>query len=1735
MENQKQTPIRTYSDAGEAKLREMTENPDIYLEFLKFHGRVFKHNANVALEFFVHKPDAQFIATKEQWERANRSVAQCSKAIPFMNKNGGVVGFYDFSQIEGDELPHRWTIHAKNAAEIKAALGIPANGNLISGAVQNTLTPSEITASMAALRVPPQEFRKFSSSIVSTVQCIISGRLEVGGSRFNVVPDASMFRDLRTESEKLGFLNLAANAARKILLKIERAALDLEAAERNERNERENQLREIHGDDRGRVAADSGRGSAGSSERAADEQDHSVESGTQGRSDGLSVDAGSDERQQHKMDADVRHGDDQWSGVLVQARSDLRTVQSESDRIGSIDGGRADREVRNGLDGLHGGALSGGNSGDAISSSLSDGGTVGGEISSGLSGDTGEGLREDEPTSDKRQLRGESEMEPGDGLLRGQHGDEGESLSSGDESLTAKLNNVFSVENNETSTDSADVFVLDEDMTELSDEEQLVQLTLEIKQGEDLIAELVRERNYAGVSKIAQELEELNRRIAVLKEEIQKKAITEDDIQALHRIRPAKKSIQNFLEVEVSQTTKFEGTFNHSLGEKSPYQRTATTFRENDEQRIPIIAVQSKECSFSSVKKDIKDEIIAKGRGAEGGLSITNIDTGWIIQISRKGLEDSVAHAKSRKNSATFNALYNLEDLMKNAVLLDATVSEHNNKNKSPDTLLMHKMYAPFRIDSEFFIAKITIEEFGSDKIAPKKRLYNLQDIKLKPLSDLSLTEQDQLHLSILNGSDISIAQLRELVKTYDKNFYENPNAPGREAREAELYAHAEYLDAVESAATGIEVTSETDKQVERIAEIRGIETEEAKAVAQKIVDTNINFSAGETEDSSELDISFSDKVHAAFAEVAGNHVYSGKQQKFLDRLEKFVVKHHVTENIIDEMAKLPAFTTYYGSRKQLSYSIFGRRLGSLERELTDALQRQLAENAMDKAIRLINEYCESEFDSKANLSNMDHVGLAYTTDEYSELPIEVYADLETFRIVKEYDGTVVSEMLYDSLEDMHGDLANLAFDELVALSDEEKDIVKTAEETTSHSDDVENEIVWTPILETADENDRAGSYSTKYNGKFYWISENADGGYDIETDFGHGIFNVGERYSNFPTRFLAEEAFEDYIEDIEQSFLDEKQALISVEIFGDEHYFKISDSSVDDILKTANTEKPLLKFTEIGEKISGEEYAEIQQSDSFTYSVEMNLDDDTAKIYMVNSGKGGISEADRTDSNVTFDTVKISDYNGFSTDNLPETKFTSVNDEARMYLDFHQHVPYPEVTPWGETQSCYELNKGIFRVSTASHGGIMIRSDIADKILSPEARKIGFREKGFHCYEEDCDACVPERELLDKGIMQVPDYYSDGAERYNESINEELQEWHTDYWNKREQAIFNARPEEEQAAITGQMSLFSENLEPEKKVDTNSNFLNIHTFSMAFGLNEERLHEIIESGVNENNLNEYGRFNSLLETVDKEKAGAIIDKNDELPQFRRNILIQKAIREFVLNGTMPENLLMKQVQKAEIQEKHIPEKKVDTNINLSSSELTAPKRKPTRAERLYKQFTEMFPDIANGTHNYERYGKEGDAFEPLSIEHLGGNTYGFMTFYVQNGDVMRDPDFTFTLDHENKTLTILEYQQDGVPSVGTVYQSVFDENNTPDLKLLAALEQNFAQNLKNVQSAERPLSEYINADGDRTILTEETHEPETAEEIIEDSTPELREVLNAFSEKHGLGEVNVAPAKYGN
>lgn len=115
-----------------------------------------------------------------------------------------------------------------------------------------------------------------------------------------------------------------------------------------------------------------------------------------------------------------------------------------------------------------------------------------------------------------------------------------------------------------------------------------------------------------------------------------------------------------------------------------------------------------------------------------------------------------------------------------------------------------------------------------------------------------------------------------------------------------------------------------------------------------------------------------------------------------------------------------------------------------------------------------------------------------------------------------------------------------------------------------------------------------------------------------------------------------------------------------------------------------------------------------------------------------------------------------------------------------------------PEYSPWGEVQRQEKLCSGVFSVSTASHGGIMVHGSVAKAVLSPAARKHCFRDGSYYCFEEDCDAPVAIRELLDKGLYTAPvnDYFKPGE--YERVINRSLQEYHPDYCRAREAAQAN-------------------------------------------------------------------------------------------------------------------------------------------------------------------------------------------------------------------------------------------------------------------------------------------------------------------------------------------------------
>ena len=87
--------------------------------------------------------------------------------------------------------------------------------------------------------------------------------------------------------------------------------------------------------------------------------------------------------------------------------------------------------------------------------------------------------------------------------------------------------------------------------------------------------------------------------------------------------------------------------------------------------------------------------------------------------------------------------------------------------------------------------------------------------------------------------------------------------------------------------------------------------------------------------------------------------------------------------------------------------------LPTAEAYLTEKAQhRKLSD--LDTAKQHIADYLDREFGGSAEFSDISRLSLAYAVDEEHNLPIQVYADLEQFKLTFEYDGMVVRDEQYN-------------------------------------------------------------------------------------------------------------------------------------------------------------------------------------------------------------------------------------------------------------------------------------------------------------------------------------------------------------------------------------------------------------------------------------------------------------------------------------------------------------------------------------------------------------------------------------------------------------------------------------------------------------------------------------------------------------------------------------------------
>ena len=89
-----------------------------------------------------------------------------------------------------------------------------------------------------------------------------------------------------------------------------------------------------------------------------------------------------------------------------------------------------------------------------------------------------------------------------------------------------------------------------------------------------------------------------------------------------------------------------------------------------------------------------------------------------------------------------------------------------------------------------------------------------------------------------------------------------------------------------------------------------------------------------------------------------------------------------------------------------------------------------------------------------------------------------------------------------------------------------------------------------------------------------------------------------------------------------------------------------------------------------------------------------------------------------------------------------------------------------------------------------------------------------------------------------------------------------------------------------------------------------------IKKLSVAFGIDESKLRNLMKLSITAQNLNEYGRFDELLKTINIEQARESLQKiyNKEIAIWEANIKVADILRKFILQGGFDLNSLVEKV-----------------------------------------------------------------------------------------------------------------------------------------------------------------------------------------------------------------------------
>ena len=82
-----------------------------------------------------------------------------------------------------------------------------------------------------------------------------------------------------------------------------------------------------------------------------------------------------------------------------------------------------------------------------------------------------------------------------------------------------------------------------------------------------------------------------------------------------------------------------------------------------------------------------------------------------------------------------------------------------------------------------------------------------------------------------------------------------------------------------------------------------------------------------------------------------------------------------------------------------------------------------------------------------------------------------------------------------------------------------------------------------------------------------------------------------------------------------------------------------------------------------------------------------------------------------------------------------------------------------------------------------------------------------------------------------------------------------------------------------------------------------------IHKISNGFGVNEEKFRKLILAGATDKNINVYGRYDDLMDSIDINKAKEYLDERDKKEYTLREVRmkVDEELTQIILNGGVDE------------------------------------------------------------------------------------------------------------------------------------------------------------------------------------------------------------------------------------